>query len=124
MGIKTVNAILIHTQDVEGLAAFYRDKVGLPLTVSNHGGGLHAEADLGSFHFAIFPGGGEAVAKGPVTFSLHSDDVDADYEALKLRGVEFESPPSKKPFGGVTAPFRDPDGNGVVLMCWQSEYDT
>ena len=26
-------------------------------------------------------------------------------------------------FGGIVAKFRDPDGNGVCLMMWQSEHD-
>ena len=117
--IKSVNAILISTQNVERLAAFYRDAVGLPLKVNNHGGGMHAEGEIGDCHFAIFPGGPAPAAKGPITFSLHVDDIQAEYERMKSRGVPFAGPPAARPFGGITADFRDPDGNGVCLMCWQ-----
>lgn len=46
---------------------------------------------------------------------LRSDDVDADYKALKERGVPFESPPRTEPWGRETV-FRDPDGNRFVLQ--------
>ena len=119
--IKGINAVLIHSRDVRRLAEFYRDKVGIPFQMDDHGGGLHAEAEVGSVHVAIFPGGGEPRDKGPVTLSLNVDDIDAEYEAMKKRGVSFEGPPAPAPFGGVLASFRDPDGNGVLLMVWQSE---
>ena len=119
--IDAINAILISTRDVRHLAEFYRDKVGIPLVINDHGGGLHAEAEVGHTHFAIFPGGSDPSPKGPVAFSLHVDDIDMEYAALKARGVVFDAPPSPAPFGGVVASFRDPDGNGVCLMVWQSE---
>ncbi len=120
--IEGVNAILISSPDVERLAAFYRDQVGIPLKVNDHGSGLHAEAEVGDTHFAIFPG---EPAKGPhpIAFSLHVDDIDAEYLTLSKRGVRFAGPPEPMEFGGVVARFRDPDGNGVCLMMWQSEYD-
>ena len=119
--IDAVNAVLISTRDVGRLADFYRNKVGIPLKINDHGGGLHAEAEIGHTHFALFPGGPGPQPKGPVTFSLHVDDIDAEYEAMKARGVVFDAPPGPAPFGGVVAMFRDPDGNGVCLMVWQSE---
>ena len=120
--IDAINAVLISTKDVRCLAEFYRDKVGIPLKINDHGGGLHAEAEIGHTHFAIFPGGPSSSPKGPITFSLHVDDIDAEYAAMKARGVVFAAPPGPAPFGGVVASFRDPDGNGVCLMVWQSEW--
>ena len=120
MPVTAINAVLLHTQDVERLVDFYRDTVGLPMRSSDHGGGMHGEAHprLGDVHFAIFPGGPEP-GRGPVTISLHVDDLQGEYERLLALGVEFEHPPQPKPFGGIVAPFRDPDGNGVLLMSWQ-----
>ncbi|MCK6441040.1 MAG: VOC family protein [Planctomycetes bacterium] len=119
--IKSINAVLISSRDVKRLVEFYRDKVGIPLKVADHGGGMHAEAELGETHFAIFPGGGAPLERGPIMFSLHVDNIDAEYQAMSKRGVKFDGPPADRGFGGVIASFRDPDGNGVCLMCWQSE---
>ena len=45
---------------------------------------------------------------------LTTDDVYADYEALKSRGVEFTEEPEERPYG-VDAGFRDPSGNSFRL---------
>src|SRR5258708_5326909 len=46
--------------------------------------------------------------------SFACDDVGATYRQLKARGVEFEKPPEKQPWGEF-AIFKDPDGNKFVL---------
>jgi hypothetical protein len=45
---------------------------------------------------------------------LTSKDVHAEYEELKSRGVEFNEPPTQRPYGIDTA-FRDPSGNNLRL---------
>ena len=44
--------------------------------------------------------------------SFACDDVGATYRQLKARGVEFDKPPEKQPWGEF-AIFKDPDGNQV-----------
>jgi catechol 2,3-dioxygenase-like lactoylglutathione lyase family enzyme len=41
---------------------------------------------------------------------LATDDIHADYEALKARGVEFLQEPQERPYG-IEAIFRDDSGN-------------
>lgn len=41
---------------------------------------------------------------------LTTDDVHADYEQLKARGVEFGEAPEERPYG-IDCGFRDPSGN-------------
>jgi predicted enzyme related to lactoylglutathione lyase len=41
---------------------------------------------------------------------LATDDVHADYEQLKARGVEFSEEPTEYPYG-IDSAFRDPSGN-------------
>ena len=48
------------------------------------------------------------------TVFLATDDVHADYEALKGRGVEFTEPPTEYPYG-IDSSFRDPSGNSFRL---------
>src|ERR1700749_3808762 len=49
---------------------------------------------------------------GTVFFT--TDDVYADYEALKSHGVEFSEAPEERPYG-VDSGFRDPSGNSFRL---------
>src|ERR671910_1277458 len=49
------------------------------------------------------------------TVLLTSDDVQATYEELTARGVEFVEPPETRPYG-IDSAFRDPSGNFVRLM--------
>jgi catechol 2,3-dioxygenase-like lactoylglutathione lyase family enzyme len=51
------------------------------------------------------------VAKGAATgLFFTSDDVQATYDELKGRGVEFGQEPTHQPYG-IDAGFRDPSGN-------------
>ncbi|MFJ6568591.1 VOC family protein [Streptomyces sp. NPDC091292] len=51
------------------------------------------------------------VAKGILGAGvLTTDDIHADYETLKARGVEFIQPPQERPYG-TEAIFRDDSGN-------------
>ena len=56
------------------------------------------------------------MAKGHAgTLLLTSDDVEATYEELRARGVEFVEPPEGRPYG-IDSAFRDPSGNFLRLM--------
>ena len=48
------------------------------------------------------------------TVFLTTENVYADYDALKSRGVEFVEEPEERPYGIDTA-FRDPSGNNIRL---------
>jgi predicted enzyme related to lactoylglutathione lyase len=49
------------------------------------------------------------------TVFLTTEDVRAEYEELKARGVEFTEEPEERPYGIDTA-FRDPSGNSIRLI--------
>jgi uncharacterized glyoxalase superfamily protein PhnB len=48
------------------------------------------------------------------TVFLTTEDVRADYERLRSRGVEFVQAPEERPYG-VDTGFRDPSGNNLRL---------
>ena len=48
------------------------------------------------------------------TVFLTTDDVQASYEELKGRGVEFTEEPEERPYG-IDSGFRDPSGNSFRL---------
>ena len=57
----------------------------------------------------------DLMAKGSAgTVFLTTDDVYADYEQLKARGVEFTEAPEERPYG-IDSGFRDPSGNHFRL---------
>ncbi len=57
----------------------------------------------------------ELMAKGFAgTVFLTTDDVQASYEELKGRGVEFVEEPEERPYG-IDSGFRDPSGNSFRL---------
>jgi catechol 2,3-dioxygenase-like lactoylglutathione lyase family enzyme len=57
----------------------------------------------------------ELMAKGFAgTVFLTTDDIQASYEELKGRGVEFTEAPEERPYG-IDSGFRDPSGNSFRL---------
>jgi uncharacterized glyoxalase superfamily protein PhnB len=48
------------------------------------------------------------------TVFLTTDDVQASYEELRARGVEFTEAPEERPYG-IDSGFRDPSGNAFRL---------
>ena len=48
------------------------------------------------------------------TVFLTTEDVQADYEALSARGLEFVEKPEQRPYG-IDSGFRDPSGNNLRL---------
>jgi catechol 2,3-dioxygenase-like lactoylglutathione lyase family enzyme len=58
----------------------------------------------------------ELMSKGFAgTVFLTTDDVRAEYEELRSRGVEFTEAPEERPYG-IDSAFRDPSGNHIRLM--------
>ena len=118
--ITGANAILISTSDLSALVTFYSALLDTELQVNDHGGGRHAEADVGSVHLAIFEGPSETGPSG-MTVCLHTDNIHAEADRIRARGISFEREPVSMPFGGIFGTVRDPDGNTVGLMSWQDE---
>jgi catechol 2,3-dioxygenase-like lactoylglutathione lyase family enzyme len=123
----------VHDQD-EALA-FYTDKLGMEVRADV------TLPEMGDFRWlTVGPSGQEDVSivlmaiPGPPmmdeqttaqveslmskgfagTVFLTTDDVRADYEELKARGVEFTDPLEERPYG-IDSGFRDPSGNSIRL---------
>jgi predicted enzyme related to lactoylglutathione lyase len=119
VGIDSVGAVLLISDEAERLAEFYREVVGLPLEDERHDGvPLHFGCEINGVHFAIhpsedWPGRQTTDGQSPVIV-FYTNDVDAAYERLVANGVAA-TPPYDHGFAVLTA-FRDPDGNHVQLM--------
>lgn len=109
--------------DDERTIDFYVNKLGFELVHDNPapgglrfmmfkptGGGAHLVASR------PIPGRPNQVAGGPSNISWETEDVEALYEELRAKGVEFVQPPTKRFWGGVEAIFADPDGNQFLLQ--------
>jgi predicted enzyme related to lactoylglutathione lyase len=64
------------------------------------------------------------VAKGQAgSLFLTTDDIQADCEALKARGVQFYEEPTEYPYG-TDSGFHDPSGNSIRLAQVKPEFSS
>ena len=131
----TVSSAQVWVHDQDEALAFYTQKLGFEVradvTLAEMGDfrwlavGPPAQQDISIVLMAI-PGQpvmDEATAaqvrdlmgKGFAgTVFLTTDDVQASYEELRGRGVEFTEEPEERPYG-IDSGFRDPSGNSIRL---------
>lgn len=118
-----VGAVVLFVEDFQTSLKFYRDTLGLEVVVLE---GDFAAFKLKDQNFAMqgMSASAEMIGIGVDAFEpQHSgkadrmmlcaevEDVDATYETLKGKGVEFTRPPVNQPWGLRAAYFRDPEGN-------------
>ncbi len=116
IGVKFVS---VPTRDQDRALAFYTEKLGFRLITDQPFGPGQRWIELGIGHsntrFVLFtpPGEGDTVGRR-FSGSLACDDVEATYRQLTDRGVDFEAPPARQPWG-VFAVMLDSEGNRFVL---------
>jgi len=119
MAVKNVAVVSVPVSDQERAKSFYVETLGLKLMRDDTSvPGIRwiqvAPAEGGTqitlvTWFESMPAGS---VRGLV---LRMTDLQADYEALVAKGVEFEGPPTRQPWGTETV-LHDPDGNALVLQ--------
>ena len=114
--IHGVIGIMLFTDNVDRLAAFYRDVVGMKPRSSRQGRISFGTDDVRiniTSHNDV-----HGLAKDPnrMILNLGTDDIHADHKRLLECGVQFIRPPEKEGWGGWTATFVDPDGNLVNIL--------
>jgi predicted enzyme related to lactoylglutathione lyase len=119
MLIKDVAVVSVPVSDQERAKEFYVEKLGLELKrddtsvpgmrwIQVGSNGASTTLTLVSWFEPMPPGS----LRGLV---LTSDDLESDYARLVAKGVQFETPPQRQPFG-IEAVLSDPDGNLFVLQ--------
>lgn len=117
-----IDLITLLTDDVEKMAAFYRDVLGFEIENDN---GDYREMKHEGVRFAICSRAilyaatqhanfTQPIAGRFVEFAFPCDspaDVDTSYTALIQKGATPITPPADMPWGQRTAFFADPDGN-------------
>jgi lactoylglutathione lyase len=104
----------VFVRDFDRAVKFYSDTLGLTLNMRADEFG-YASFDAGPISFAI------AKTDDPQLVGRHTgvgfivDDIDTAYSELVEKGVEFDMPPTRQPWGGVLALMKDPEGNIFYL---------
>lgn len=116
--ITHVKFVSIPTKDQDQALAFYTDKLGMKVVTDQpfDGNQRWIELRLGSSEtrFVLFTMDGGPQPGFSFNGALACDNVERTYEELKGKGVEFQAPPEKQPWG-TFAIMKDPDGNQFVL---------
>jgi len=117
--IKTVKFVSIPVKDQDQALDFYTKKLGFTVFTDQPMGPGQRWIELSipgaKTGIVLFTPDGHEARIGTFTgVSFECDDVDATYEALKAKGVEFIAPPKKESWG-TSALFKDQDGNQFVM---------
>jgi len=117
--IKSLKFVTVPTSDQDRALAFWVGKMGFRIVTDQPMGPDKRWIELGipgaETGIVLFTPEGQEDRIG--TFfngSFACDNLDYSWRQLSERGVEFEGPPEKQPWGSF-AKFRDPDGNSFVL---------
>lgn len=117
--IKQVKFVSIPTRDQDRALAFWTEKIGFKVATDQPMGEKQRWIELqipgAQTGVVLFTMDGQEDRIGtPFNGAFATDDVEYSYGKLKARGVEFDAPPTRQPWG-TFATFRDPDGNSFVL---------
>jgi predicted enzyme related to lactoylglutathione lyase len=115
--IERVAYAIIYVADLDAMARFYGEALGLPVVERNErfvafgGAGAPLALEAGGPP----PAGPRDKGRNPTLFQLAVADIAASVAALRERGVPFEGDIRRGPYGAL-APFRDPEGNRLALL--------
>jgi catechol 2,3-dioxygenase-like lactoylglutathione lyase family enzyme len=107
--IVAVGHVGLGARDVDRLAAFYRDTLGLRLFMAQPG--VIAIFEVGDTDVFLLPG-----LPAAAEFDLAADDVDGLHRRLVAAGVECDGPKDDTRSGHRGFSFTDPDGNRVRVV--------
>ena len=117
--IKRIKFVSIPVRDQNRALDFYTEKLGFTIITDQPFDEKQRWIELrvpkAETRVVLFtPEGDESRIGSFMNMSYACDDLDHTYEELKGRGVEFEGPPQKQPWGSY-AMFKDSEGNRFVL---------
>jgi predicted enzyme related to lactoylglutathione lyase len=117
--ITHVKFVSVPVADQQRALKFYTEKLGFKIATDQEMGPgkrwIELRIGASQTRFVLFTMDGEEGRIGTrMNMSIACDDVEATYRQLTARGVEFEAPPDKQPWG-VYAIMKDSEGNRFVL---------
>jgi catechol 2,3-dioxygenase-like lactoylglutathione lyase family enzyme len=117
--LDRIGLFILYCRDAMKSAAFYRDVLGMRVVEATpHWAGL----DGGGVHLALHPHPSMPAERGTaspwVVFTV--DDVRGVHAALVEKGIRFDCEPrevcSDESSSGLSADFKDPDGNLLSIF--------
>jgi predicted enzyme related to lactoylglutathione lyase len=118
--IKHINFVSVPVADQKRALEFYTKRLGFTVFTDQpfgDGGQRWIELKIGGAQtkLVLFTSDDykDMIGKS-VSFTLGVDDLDRTYAELRDKGVEFESPPTKQPWGSY-ATMLDSEGNKLLL---------
>jgi len=114
MSDLSIGYVNVFVSNIASAVTFFRDTLGLTANASDEAFG-YASFQAGPISFGIAQTDDAALLGRHTGVGFVVQDIDATYTKLHAAGVEFEMPPTKQPWGGVLALFKDPDGNVYYL---------
>ena len=121
--IRGLKSLTLFSENARALAGFYRETVGLPLTVEaevgQNGEELFGfEMSEGSGLFMMDHSGVKGRSKEPerMIFNIIVDDIETSVKLLDGRGVKKIQDTYHVEHYGSIATFEDPDGNYFQLV--------
>ena len=125
MAITSIATVTVFVHDQQRAKLFYTETLGMELRQDAE---MFPGADMRWISVAppscpteisLFPMGEqwshyrESMGK-PQAFTLHCDDIDAAYQELSDKGVQFLGEPQRQPWGSF-AVLVDSEGNQIIL---------
>ena len=121
--IKGIESITLFSENAKELADFYKDKVGLKMTleaeVGEEGGNLFGfEFEGGPGLYIMHHSKVKGTSKEPerIMFNLEVSDIEEDVKRLDEAGVKKIQDTYHMESYGYIATFEDPDGNYFQLV--------
>ncbi len=109
----SLDTVIIFTEQMEELAAFYRE--GLELGPYQRSPGHMGQA-VGPIYFGFDQvERSDGTPPSSVTLWFTVDDLQATFERMVAMGAGVRHPPAEKPWGAKLAAVSDPEGNLVGL---------
>ena len=117
--IKQVKFVSIPVHDQNRALDFYTEKLGFTIITDQPFDGKQRWIELripkAETRVVLFTSAGEEKRIGSfMNMSYECDDIDETYRELTARGVEFEGPPERQPWG-TYAKFKDSEGNLFIV---------
>ena len=114
MELKNISYITLWAVNFDEMVAFYQDKLELPVEYGDEN--FIQFATQGTKLYIHRLGTAPPLREHAVEIHFDVPDVDAAYQELKGRGVDFEDPPANWPWGARMAAFRDPEGYALEIV--------
>ena len=117
--IKQIKFVSIPVADQNRALDFYTEKLGFTIITDQPFDDKQRWIELrvpkAETRVVLFTAEGEEKRIGTfMNVSYACDDIDKTYAEMKARGVEFNGPPEKEPWGAY-AIFKDSEGNSFVV---------